>query len=378
MRRYRAVWALVLVLGLSLADVSSGELQKFYAQGVAPYAEGDAGVRDRAVSDFKQQVLLQAIMEIIGPESVKENETLINESILSSPDRFINAYRIISETVTGGLFRISGEAEISRQLLEDELKALGIAGPSTAGTSESEYEAIPARTILWEDRSSCENYGNEFAMMLMDFLAQKGWSINQASETTATAKSHFRWVINSELTCPENLDGSYIVGTVEIRDGATGSIEAVISERVQKEAESPILEGLISLAEIMKPQLVRILENGKATTHAESLPKREEMPLTNSTWEITVPDHPCLVRWGQLEKALIDINLTFRVSKMTIGAGGCRVFVEGLPSSFPEYLYELEEKKTVALKIDYLDPSARTLRIRIFDTFQTGSASRNQ
>lgn len=373
MRVYRVTLLIVFILGLFWAGLSPGALQKFYAQGVAPYVEGDAKVRDRALEDFKQQVLLQAIMEIIGPDAVKENEGLINKNILSQPDKFINAYRIISETVAGGLFRISGEAEISRQLLEDELNALGLIKPSATTAPQSEYESGSSRSILWRDQSSCGEYGNEFSKLLMDSLIEKGWTINDDR-----AKNQPRWVIISSLACPEGTGASYITGTVEVRDGANESIKAVISERVQKEAESPMLEAVISLADLIQPQLAKVIEPGESAGERENLPKADRVVPADSAWEVTIPDYPCLAGWERLEKVLADMNLNFRVSRMAITAKECKIRLEGVSSSFPEYLREVEGKQKMALKVEYLDPASRLVTLRISDNVKGTLPGRNQ
>lgn len=376
--------------------VAQGTWDTFYAQGVAPVQQGQLNAKANAMKDFKQQILIQALLEIAGPEVVKDQKAILEREILSNPDRFIQTYRILSENVADGLYRINGEAEIIRQKLLDELSSLGVLNVSTSAPAAEEYTDHNGRTVLWIVEPSCPESvdgtraDSLFGNMLIGTLTEKGWMVNmsEGDKILDGQQVSARWIVKSTLTCPLEPAKTSIGGTIEIRDAEKRTIVAVISERTERELEGPILEGIISLTELIAPQLVQILATN--TPQPKSIPSDNQAPKSQNstegslaavpsptskpffeyTWEIIIHDYPFLPQWERIERALREKSLEFTIYRMQISENGCQVWIKDAPSSLPQYLSHIQFDNQTKILIDYLDPEERRISLRIVNSSQ--------
>lgn len=173
------VWLLVaIVLLLPVAGRAglrpeAGREGVFFAQGQAvPHPQDQTVTQQAAINDFQTQGLLQAVGGFLSPSEIASHYSLLQEKILSRPERYVQTYQVFTEgTGANGLYRVTGQVVVTLDILVADLEGLGLnpaaregrgdvpASAGSAGVAEeretpaaaSKSEALDrkAKRILW-------------------------------------------------------------------------------------------------------------------------------------------------------------------------------------------------------------------------------------
>ncbi len=108
---------LILVLGSdsTITVLSEGVASVHYSKDVA---------RDRAIEDALRRAVEQALGTFISSETIVENYQLIQDRILSRAGGYVAGYRIVSEGIEDGLYRVRILARVRKGELQNDAEAI--------------------------------------------------------------------------------------------------------------------------------------------------------------------------------------------------------------------------------------------------------------
>lgn len=128
--RMCGVWGVALILGVSgaAAAVDAGRPGGTYT------VIGSAAVRGSGVAIARQEALAGALVsavargaaEILPLENLVARFETLNAAVFENTDRFIQSYRVLSETKAGDHYRVMVEAVVALAALEDQLAGAGL------------------------------------------------------------------------------------------------------------------------------------------------------------------------------------------------------------------------------------------------------------
>ena len=142
-----AVLAFSSGVGWPAYDASQTKSASFFSQGQAVYnAQDVARSRQEAFHDFHVQAVTQAIGTFLNPSQMGKQFGPIQEKVLKQSERYVETYQIFSEAPMGSLFRITGQATVSMELLKKDLLRLGLAAAEGAASASppAQPEVKPA------------------------------------------------------------------------------------------------------------------------------------------------------------------------------------------------------------------------------------------
>jgi len=115
--------SLMLILLPSL--VSAGEV--IIAEGVAVVVGGNVpGARDKAIDDALRKAVEQAVGTLVSSDTMSENFKVIHDKILAQTTGYVERYKVLNEMQDGELYRVKVEAEVGKDNLTNDLRALGL------------------------------------------------------------------------------------------------------------------------------------------------------------------------------------------------------------------------------------------------------------
>ncbi len=341
---------------------------KFYAQGVAQIVEGNkAAARLKAVDDFKRQVMFQAVMEIVGPMVLKQHSQTVQKEFINKADDYIKSFSILAENTSEGIFRVNGVATVLIQKLQEDMVTLGIVTQSTDSTGE---ETASSNEILWQSVPACDlKVGNDnaikfFEETLASRLAERGWVVLTNGDTQDEAKLSTKFIVKNSFICTRRM----IQTRIEVRNADDGSVKGVISESVILDSETPVMESVLTLLEIVTPQLMDIVGKGGAPVASEPLPK-----TIGTVWTITI-DSPYFALWEKIEGKLKEQDINFRIKSIVQDADSLNIYLEGVPASIGDYLEDMILNDGSRVTIEHLDPYER----KIFISLKSAGSSDSQ
>jgi hypothetical protein len=95
----------------------------YFSQGQAVYYADDLPrSRLEATQDLVRNGVLQAVASVLGPAVTQSMYGSIQEKILSDKERFVDGYQLASEGPANGLYRVTGQVTVSRDLLLQALR----------------------------------------------------------------------------------------------------------------------------------------------------------------------------------------------------------------------------------------------------------------
>jgi hypothetical protein len=157
MERQKANLLRILVCGAVLAfssgvgwtayDASQTKSASFFSQGQAVYNPQDvARSRQEAVHDLQVQAVTQAIGTFLNPSQMGSQFGPIQDRVLKQSERYVETYQVFSEAPMGSLFRVTGQATVSMELLRKDLLRLGFAVKEGVATASppAQPEVKPA------------------------------------------------------------------------------------------------------------------------------------------------------------------------------------------------------------------------------------------
>jgi len=115
----------IVMLGSLPSIISAGEV--IIAEGVAVIVENNIpGARDKALDDALRKAVEQAVGTLVSSDTMAENYKVIHDRILAQTTGYIERYKILSETQDGELYRIKLQAEVGKDNLTNDLRAMGL------------------------------------------------------------------------------------------------------------------------------------------------------------------------------------------------------------------------------------------------------------
>lgn len=330
---------------------------EFFAQGVASVQGMEDPARLEALQDFKKQAVLQAILQLAGPDAVVAHKKTIDSEVLCHADDFVESFRIINEGNMEGLYRVNGVAKVLLHDLEQALKESGIIGEEE-GKDGMRPEAETARNLIhWLSLQGCSadvsgrTAQSFFDDILKQKLSERGWAVSE--DETAEAK----WVVKSLVECSNGI----IVAKVEVRSASDESVKGVVSESVMSDSETPLMESLLTLVEVVYPQLMDIIDRIVPTSKVFTSSSVAESD--RNTWNVVIEDCAEFSCWEKLEGALHTKGLKGRVQEIVIDRNSVNVRLAGVPDSLPDYVENLNVGSGLKVTIDKLDPVERNLSL---------------
>lgn len=97
------------------------------AEGIGDIVAGGEGrARDVAIEDALRKAVEQAVGTFIQSETVVRNAMLINDEIIARSKGYIRKYAVIGESSDGQVYKVTVEAHVSSDKLQDDLAAIGL------------------------------------------------------------------------------------------------------------------------------------------------------------------------------------------------------------------------------------------------------------
>jgi len=158
-RQFSICLGVVLILMQGFAAWSAtappqGTPRVFFSQGQAIYSpQNRSKSQQAAVRDFLTQAVVQAAATFLSPGQIGKDYQVIQDKLLKQADRYVQTYEIFSENADqGGLYRITGQATVSMDLLKKDLMTLGLehseAETSQPRVAPPEAQATPSRQAV--------------------------------------------------------------------------------------------------------------------------------------------------------------------------------------------------------------------------------------
>jgi len=98
-----------------------------FTEGVGAIIGGNIAVaRDKAIDDALRKAVEQAVGTIVSSDTMSENYKVIYDKILTQSSGYIRKYKILSEKREGNIYKVMIEAEVGKENLLNDLKALGL------------------------------------------------------------------------------------------------------------------------------------------------------------------------------------------------------------------------------------------------------------
>ena len=88
--------------------------------------ENAAVARGQAISNSLDSAVSLVTMNLLTPETVLSSFKVINEVLYNHTDRFIQNYKVLTETSSGKIYRVLVQASVSIFILVDKLSSAGI------------------------------------------------------------------------------------------------------------------------------------------------------------------------------------------------------------------------------------------------------------
>jgi hypothetical protein len=85
-----------------------------------------AQARNMAIANGKRSALEEGVRELIPESALFENYEIINENIYHRHERFIDTFRILSETPRENIYEVTLESVVSMEKLKNTLVSLGL------------------------------------------------------------------------------------------------------------------------------------------------------------------------------------------------------------------------------------------------------------
>lgn len=385
----------MLMCGPILASAAESPLpmqpSAFFSQGQAlSNLQDRARSRSEAVQDFLRQAVMQAAASLVSPSEMGSQFRLIQERILSQPDRYVKSYQIFSEdSGSGGLYRVAGQVMVNMEPLRADMGKLGLGpttgeriaevsreavetpGPTSSGAEpeESSGEEVKASAedvagpeILWV---VAEKWDQEwhlpvdrrdphslFAGSVLNESADYDWSI-LLPQSGSLVPDHQGGVPRGPVIDQAKAAGvgHAVLGTVALREGLNQPPRLTASLKLVHVASGKTLgeihreldltdrsnhEGAMELASLVVPDLDKRLV-GKGPVPTVTRPEQDrttaqDVPEPSESGELLlmIPGQDGFEKWSQLEAVLKEQFKNLQVRGLEFGPEGTVVRLVGI------------------------------------------------
>ncbi len=352
--------------GLVPSFGSEGEERTIVTEGSAPLTDhNEVAARNKALSDFQRRAVVQTVEELIGTERSGHERERLNHAIVDHFEGYVRSFRILSEGVEEGSYRVKGEAVVARERLKEEIRRLGIPLADQPSSQESQEDAPP--TLVWQAESSCdeqigdEGAGDFFEHTLSQALADSGITVVTSEgevsgdNNTAVARGGF-FCFSHKLQCRIVLQYR----------GETVTIE----EEVPLEGESPsLMDAVMTLAEIVRGHIVHTINTPRAPEKGSTPPPNDQSPPTPSEtsppdrWQIVIKGPQSGLLWEKLYHGLRDGGILLQVSRILITPEAFIVETPEISEEALDAIKRLTMSSLRELTVEQVDPSHRQLML---------------
>lgn len=195
----RWIGSIVVLMVLVIATTSGFgaetlPVQQLNVLGTSAVHKGNlAEGRQDSVDNALAAAVGSMVMEMLTSETVVRRFQLINEAILNQRDKYVQNYRVLTESISGGTIRTLVQVDVAADRLSRDLSQLGLALSDTVYPHilfmVTETNAVNGQTTYW--------WGPEM---------QTERTVCESALATTLGQAGFQIIPLPELTAPMNLD----------------------------------------------------------------------------------------------------------------------------------------------------------------------------
>ncbi len=374
-----------VMIGLALMALTSAWAQApqktevYFVQGQAMYYPDNLSrSQEEAIQDLTSSGVLQAVAGVLGPAGTQSLFGVIQEKVLSKKDKYVHGYQLASEGPAKGLYRVTGQVTVSKEILLQDLREYGFQVPppvqsrvsemlpdkaarnvlrppqnSEEGRSTREMaEAKPALLWAvaenWEEKwelpeDAAESEMPRFARSIQENSRNLDWTLRfvpvqslqvdkvgnvQMEQALALARGAglAKAAIGRCWLDPSQPGNQKLLASLQIVDVSTGTAASEITEERVLEPRS-LDEGIFYLAASIVPAIDRILSGEREAEGKEGV---SEGGRRLESWTLTVrASHP-QSGWEIVRKEIEGLFKDARTSGFEMGVDQITVQVEGM------------------------------------------------
>jgi len=377
-----AAVGVLVITGLALSPAWAQAPQKtevYFAQGQAMYYPNDLPRSQmEAIQDLTSSGVLQAVAGVLGPASTQSMFGVIQEKLLLHKEKYVDGYQLASEGLANGLYRVTGQVTVSKELLLQDLREHGfqippsaqpivveavqdratrmaLSPPQRVGEGRSGDDPGVAKPMVgwavvekWEAKWVLPEQGAEsrlppFARSILEHARNLDWTPRFApvqslqadqqgnlkvEEVLALARraGWDRAVIGKSWLDPSQPGNQRLLASLQIVEVSTGSPEGEISEERALDTRS-LEEGVLHLAESVLPAIDSALSGQEEPVARETIP---ETARRLESWTITIrASHPQSA-WEMVRKEIEAMFKDAKISGFELGVDHITVLIEGV------------------------------------------------
>lgn len=216
-------------------------------------ARGTALARDAAVDDALRKAVEEAVGTMVSSDTVVENYSVLSDRVYTRSEGYVTEYAVVDEGMTGDLYTVTVEADVTKGPLRDDLQGLGLL-MRRAEMPDVLFMVAEKRfdrggySYWWRESRAGEGSAAESAMK--EYFLDKGFEVVDASNPPRPG-------LSAELT-----------GSDARRVGAESGAEVVVygTSRVTEGPRTPGSAVGVYLADVTA-QAVRV-DDGKVLASA--------------------------------------------------------------------------------------------------------------
>jgi len=150
------------------------------------YRDDLAKARSNAIADALQGVVEKAVGLVLSMASVVEDFQLLSDQVYNQTEAFISDYKVLTESTSGGYYRVLVRATVSLSAIQDRLQSTGVLMtdkelPMLLFFLSEQYVGRSSPTYWWGQASS----GSDLSVAekaLSEYMRNKGFPITDHSE----------------------------------------------------------------------------------------------------------------------------------------------------------------------------------------------------
>lgn len=384
----------------------------FFAQGQAIYyPEDKARSQSEATRDLMSSGVLQAVAGVLGPAGTQSMFGQVQEKVLANQERYVDGYQLASEGLANGLYRVTGQVTVSRELLIQDMRDFGFQVPPgppprvaelvqgkptliPPGPAQNLQAGRPGRgpgptrpMIVW---AVAENWESKwvlpddvtggglppFARGILERARGVGWTPRFVPAPSFQVDREGNLKVEEVLAVSRQaglekavigrawLDASQpgnerVLASLETLDVASGGSEAEVGGERALEGGA-VEEAILHLVESVMPSLDRALSAREGAREHDAAAEAVRGP---ETWTLTInASHPQSA-WEIVRKEIEALFKDARTTGFEMGANRITVQIEGVEGrSLRDALDGMEVSPDIpAIRIDEFSEDGRSM-----------------
>lgn len=127
LKRWMTILVVMMVALPSAWAQSAGGENTVYVVGTSQIRNGDMSTaRQEAIADGLVMAVSRSLTDLLPAESIVGHFQVLNETVLSRTDQFVQDYQVLAESPTGNTYRLMARTTVSVDRLKGALKSAGI------------------------------------------------------------------------------------------------------------------------------------------------------------------------------------------------------------------------------------------------------------